>query len=512
MIPFGSYFLVQRLAVGGMSEVFLAAPRSDDGSGRLVVVKRILPHLQAKPHFVQMFVDEAELSRRLQHPNLVHAQDSGQAEDLHYMAMEFVDGMPLSRALSLLDRERIPDDLACWIAAEVCAGLAYAHGLTDSAGELLGVVHRDISPDNILLGRAGEVKLADFGVAKGALQMARTQPGQVKGKLAYMSPEQAMRLAVDRRSDIFSLGNVLYELVTGQRLFPAKNQPQLLRALYHQEFTPPEQLRPDLPPGLLRVLERALQWNPGARHDSAAELRDALLLMVPDPTAQPAQLAELVTRLESPKPRCTAGASPRPGREVTQPATASRGGATSRRQTILGVGELQRILANYAAGAGSARVTEEIPQQSAATIHDGQAPVEHPSGSFTAAELLGEEPGSPDEQHPSDQWITEPMLIVRRRDDDAAAAPEAPTDGDPAAAAAAPRQECSGLIVTAQTPETEFADATEQVVRRRNTEEQFAPGARLEGRAAGTRLVWMVVAALVLLVTAVVLLYLASAR
>ena len=319
--------------------MFLAT-RREARDGPLLVVKRILPHLQDRADFVQMFLDEARLTSSLFHDNLVRVHDFGKAEGVHYIAMEYVDGLSLSLVLRRQPGRKLPLVLACWLVAETCAGLDYAHQRKGFDGRSLGIVHRDVSPDNILISQGGEVKLADFGIAKAKIQLTRTRPGQLKGKFSYMSPEQGMRLKVDCRSDIFAAGLVLYEITTGSRVFPAGNEVETLRALYERRYTPPEQKVPDYPPQLAAVVNRALDWDPEQRFQQASDLREALLELLPSGADPKGDLAVLVQCLREqlqlhrqlPSEQSTKQQSPV---QVIVP-------ASSQRDTLLGVGERAR--------------------------------------------------------------------------------------------------------------------------------------------------------------------------
>ncbi len=281
MIELGPYLLLRRFSVGGMAELFLALHR-EDREQRPLLVKRILPQLATRSDVVRMFLDEGRLTSHLHHENLVQVFDVGQVDGTPFIVLEYVDGMPLSELLRRQPGKRIPNALACWLLAEICAGLAYAHERTDLEGNPLGIVHRDVSPDNILLSRGGEVKLVDFGIAKAASQLARTRPGQVKGKLAYMSPEQLRNSRIDARSDLFSLGLVLYEATVGRRAFPVIGEVDLLRALLNGDYAPPERELPGYPPELARIVAGCLAVDVERRYQKASELRRALLALVPD--------------------------------------------------------------------------------------------------------------------------------------------------------------------------------------------------------------------------------------
>ncbi|MCA9667724.1 MAG: serine/threonine protein kinase [Myxococcales bacterium] len=309
MTPYGPYQLVRRLAVGGMAEVFLARwvdPPAGEAAKRLVV-KRILPHLEDRQQFVRMFLDEARLTAQLFHPNVVQIHDFGKADGVHYIAMEYIDGLSLRQLLRETPSDPLPLSLSCLVVSDACAGLAYAHGKTGVGGEPLGIVHRDVSPDNILLSRAGEVKLADFGIAKASIHLSRTRPGQIKGKLAYMSPEQALRGQIDHRSDIFALGAVLFECSTGRRLFDGPNDAHVLEALLRGDYPDPRELLPEYSPKLAEVVNRALQHRPADRYDTASDMRRALLDLLPSRELATSELSRriehAVARSDAERPR-----------------------------------------------------------------------------------------------------------------------------------------------------------------------------------------------------------------
>ncbi|WP_407653847.1 serine/threonine protein kinase [Archangium lipolyticum] len=257
----GRYQVLDKLATGGMAEVYLARATGPMGFEKELVVKRILPHLASDERFVEMFLAEARLAARLNHPNIVQVFDFGEADGTWYLAMEYVDGLNLK---VLLKRAReagveLPPASCARIIASVCEGLAYAHERTDPAtGEPLEIIHRDISPDNILLSRDGAVKVVDFGIAKEAGQELRTQTGVVKGKLAYMPPERFRGVETDRRMDVYGLGVVLYELLTGHKPYETDSGGELVRAILYEQPVPVTKWRPELQPALRRILERAM--------------------------------------------------------------------------------------------------------------------------------------------------------------------------------------------------------------------------------------------------------------
>src|SRR5438552_5671450 len=221
--PIGKYKLLRLIASGGMAEVYLARQAGAAGFEKLVCLKRILPHLARDRQFVEMFLNEARLAARLDHPNIVSIYDLGEANGNYFIAMEFIDG-PSLRAVHKLSAERnelLPIPEICKIISMAAGGLQYAHDLADDKGEPLHLVHRDISPDNLLVHRNGSAKVVDFGIAKAANSSSQTRTGTLKGKVAYMPPEQLRGEQLDRRTDVFALGVVLYELLTGKRPWDA---------------------------------------------------------------------------------------------------------------------------------------------------------------------------------------------------------------------------------------------------------------------------------------------------
>src|SRR5262245_33004676 len=242
---FGKYLLVGDIAVGGMAEVFLAVHKGVEGFIKVVVIKRVLPQLTSNPDFVRMFVDEARLAARLEHPNIVRTYEFGEVNGHYFTAMEYLPGEDLFKALSnlSLSRQSMPLHIAVGITAQVCHGLHFAHQFTDTAGKPLNLVHRDINPANILITYGGEVKIIDFGVAKTEANL-RTISGTIKGKVAYMPPEQVLGREVDQRADIFSAGVVLWEVLTGRPLFLRNNEAATLYAIMNAPIHPPSKLRP----------------------------------------------------------------------------------------------------------------------------------------------------------------------------------------------------------------------------------------------------------------------------
>ena len=239
-IPFGNYLLQRRIARGGMAEVFLAVQQGPEGFQRKVAVKRILPHLADIPQFQEMFLDEARLAAQLSHPNIAHIYEFGSFRENFYIAMEYIDGVDLGSVILQGLSSPLPLEHTARIVAEVCAALNYAHQLVDSDdGTPLGIVHRDISPQNIMVSFDGAVKVLDFGIAKAARHVERTQPGVVRGKFSYMSPEQVVGEQLDGRSDLFCAGIVLHELCAAAPLFPRTDAVAAMQKIRQEKIPPP---------------------------------------------------------------------------------------------------------------------------------------------------------------------------------------------------------------------------------------------------------------------------------
>jgi serine/threonine protein kinase len=270
----GRYKLIQLLGIGGMAEVFKARCASPGGFDRTVVVKRILPVHSRDPEFVRMFVAEAQLLGLLHHPNVVQAYDLGEFDGTLFMVMEYVDGPSLSRVMSTLRAAggQMPFAMAAYFALEVCRALDHVHNLKGSDGEALNVIHRDVTPSNILLTQAGGIKLLDFGVAKYRASQALSVEGTVKGKPAYLAPEALEAQAIDKRVDIFSLGIVLHEILTLQSLFESDSQVLTFRKILDLPIAPPSRARPEVPPELDAIVMKALERDLGRRYQTAGEM------------------------------------------------------------------------------------------------------------------------------------------------------------------------------------------------------------------------------------------------
>lgn len=280
----GRYQILGLLGTGGMAEILLARLYGPSGFERPVVIKRILPHLAREQRFHDMFLDEARIVAGIRHQNVVHVHELGQEGGELYLVMEYLEGESASSLARRLasHRKLLNFGLCAHLMAEVSAGLHAAHELKDLSGVSKGLVHRDVSPANVFITYAGEVKMIDFGIATAADRVSRTEAGQVKGKYAYMSPEQCMGLPLDRRSDIFSMGTVLYELSTCRRLFKRQSDMLTLQAICHEEVLPPSELVPEYPKALERICLRALAKKPDERYSTTLEMRRDLLEVARD--------------------------------------------------------------------------------------------------------------------------------------------------------------------------------------------------------------------------------------
>ena len=297
-----NYELIRKLASGGMAEVFLAKQKSVGGFERLVCIKCILPHLSEQHDFITMFHDEARIVANFSHPNIAQIIEIGIDDGRAFIAMEYIEGEDLRNLYNLQAKlgEAVPLVYAAHITQSVAAGLDYAHARTGMDGKPLGVVHRDISPQNILISQDGHVKVIDFGVAKAANKVNETRVGVLKGKYAYMSPEQAMGDPIDGRTDVFALAITLYEITTGTRLFKRKNELETLHAVIECEITPPSNIIAGYDPQLEKIILKALAHEPDDRYQSAGELEAALqtYLVSQDYHARPNILADYLTRLQ----------------------------------------------------------------------------------------------------------------------------------------------------------------------------------------------------------------------
>jgi hypothetical protein len=273
----GPYLLQKRVATGGMAELYLSDYVRQDGFRKTVAVKRILPHLAENPDFIKMFTREARLAALLHHPNVVQIFDYGKIGNAYFIAMEYIDGKNLGEMLWAL-KQGLPIDAAIYILSETCKGLDYSHSRKDDkTGEPLNIVHRDISPQNLLISYQGEVKISDFGISKARSEPSFTQAGVIKGKLSYLSTEQALGESVDSRADIFALGLVFHETLTGKRVFQFANDLEAIRAIPKMEVEPLINARPDVPEELNRILMKCVERDKDSRYPSASALHADLV-------------------------------------------------------------------------------------------------------------------------------------------------------------------------------------------------------------------------------------------
>ncbi len=325
----GPYQLAERIAAGGMAEVYVARRKGPHGFEKTVALKRILPELAQDPDFVAMFVDEARVSARLCHPNVVQVFDFGEHEGELYMAMEYVEGTTVARLVRAAASRAVPLglDVVLHVVLSVLRALEHAHGMRGEQGRPLGLVHRDVSPGNMLIARGGDVKLTDFGIVRAAELERRTNVGQVKGKLGYMSPEQVLGKDLDPRSDLFTAGIVLAELLTLVPLFGSGNEVLVLERIRDGDLSAFERSAADVPDDVKRIVYRALAPHPADRFVSAAEFAEAVeeiarrrrLRLAPSALAKMATLLGLFQRpdLDDPLRRHTA----RPGRMEAREST-----------------------------------------------------------------------------------------------------------------------------------------------------------------------------------------------
>jgi eukaryotic-like serine/threonine-protein kinase len=292
----GRYTLMRRFAVGGMAELYLAHQKGAEGFGKIVALKRILPHLAANPEFTAMFLDEARLAAALDHPHIVHVLDFGESDGEHYLTMEYVHGRHLLDVLRAQSGKALAIDVALQVVGAVARALHHVHELRGPDGRAQGLVHRDVSPSNVLVSYEGTVKLTDFGIAKAVDLTSATRTGTFKGKLGYASPEQVRGEPIDRRSDIFALGILLYETTTGVRTFAGPNEFAVLGRVARGDWVPPEEIDPAYPPELRAIVARALAHDPDERYPTADALAHEIdeLARAMDLRTSPSRVRELM--------------------------------------------------------------------------------------------------------------------------------------------------------------------------------------------------------------------------
>ena len=288
-IEFGEYTLEQQIGVGGMASVWKARRKGVEGFEKRVAIKKILPQAAENEDFVEMFIDEAKLAAQLNHSNITHIYDLGKIDDDYFIAMEYVEGRNLRQILDKTrkKKQQVPVGVALFIASQIADALDYAHRSKDFDDAELGLVHRDVSPQNVLISFSGDIKLCDFGIAKAVSKISTTQMGALKGKLQYMSPEQAWGKSIDHRSDLFSLGSLLYEMLTGQRLFTGESEMAVLEAVREADVGARIIQSADIPAGVKGILLKALSESPKDRFESAEELQRGLEELIKDESPAP---------------------------------------------------------------------------------------------------------------------------------------------------------------------------------------------------------------------------------
>ena len=272
----GPYLLQKKVARGGMAELFLADYVRQDGFRKKVAVKRILPHLAGNKDFIKMFTREARLAALLQHPNIVQIFDYGKIGNAYFIAMEYIDGKNLGEILTAMN-QGLTVEQAVFIILQICKGLDYSHTKQDEKGKAFNIVHRDISPQNMLISYQGEVKISDFGISKAQSEPSLTQAGVVKGKLAYLAPEQTLGESIDQRVDIYALGLVFYETLSGKRVYNFSSDVEAIRMIPKKDIDPLTKSMPDLPEELNRIVMKCLEKDKDRRYQNASALYNDLL-------------------------------------------------------------------------------------------------------------------------------------------------------------------------------------------------------------------------------------------
>ncbi len=389
----GRYVIVDRIGRGGMAEVFLARADGLRGFEKVVALKVIHEQMVDEPSHVELLLKEARLAATLDHPGIVQVFDVGSDKGEHYLTMEYVHGRDLRDILrALAGRRRMPLLIAVAIVQEIARALHYAHRRTDREGHPLGIVHRDVSPSNVLVAFTGAVKLTDFGIAKVTAHTAQTRTGTFKGKFGYMSPEQYLQQDVDARSDVFSLGIVLYELTTGRRAFAGENPFAAMNKALDGSYLAPTEIVPDYPPALADIVARALATDRDVRYADAASMADDLERLAralggPVGHAVIAGFLEELFGTPAPPDVSHIGAVPT---IVTSP-SAARHARPSRRVPLLAVGAAVLVAGALGWQAGRAADVERVPASERAVAADVPA-VEPPSAAREPVPAKSETP------------------------------------------------------------------------------------------------------------------------
>jgi len=272
------YRVIDRLAAGGMAEVYRAESAGLEGFKKKVAIKRVLPHLSEKKKFIKMFLDEARLGAYLSHSNCVQVFDVGVGDNTYFIVMEYVDGADLKAVIEWVRKQgrSFPPAFAVYITTKICEGLAYAHELVDESGRPLEIVHRDLSPPNVLITKHGEIKIVDFGLAKASNQLEKSEPGIIKGKFSYLSPEAAMGKEVDLRTDVFAAGIILWEMLSGRKLFQGDSDFETVKLVQKAEIPSISKINPGVDAKLESLINKCLTRDPNNRYRSAREFGQAL--------------------------------------------------------------------------------------------------------------------------------------------------------------------------------------------------------------------------------------------
>lgn len=365
MQVFGRYELLERIGIGGMAEVFRARSSGAAGVAKQLVIKKILPHLSEDEHFRNMFLNEAKIAVNLTHANIVQVFDFGEVDAQYFLAMEFIEGTDLRQILKDLYKanSRIPLPYALYIASEVCKGLDYAHRKTDEEGQPLGIIHRDISPQNILISVEGEVKVADFGIAKAANVATETRSGAIKGKLSYLAPEHISKGEADRRSDLFALGVCLHEMLTGKPLFAGRGELEILKRIESGDYPKPSEVEPWLPKSIDDVVMRGLERAPEDRYQTAAEFHEAIgdIAFEAGARLEPTGLASFIREHFHNKPRGTPIPPLEDDAQIVQSTKISNSSADNLPEST--DSSMSFLTQNSASGSGSGSGIDQIPQQ-----------------------------------------------------------------------------------------------------------------------------------------------------
>lgn len=276
--PFGKYLLLERISVGGMAEVFKAKTFGVEGFEKIIAIKKILPAMAEDADFIQMFIDEAKIAGQLNHANICQIFELGKIDDSHFIAMEYIWGKDLLQIQNRFRRlkKHMPVQMAAFVMGKVCEGLDYAHRKKDATGKPLNIIHRDVSPQNVITSYDGEVKVIDFGIAKAASRSSKTQAGVLKGKFGYMSPEQVGGKTLDQRTDIFAVGTILYELLTSERLFMGESDFATLEKIRSAQVPPPSTINKEIPPELDRIIMKSLARDTADRYQWGSDMHDDL--------------------------------------------------------------------------------------------------------------------------------------------------------------------------------------------------------------------------------------------